>query len=189
MNSKVRLGALFAPLSLVLGQAVLGGCASSEASRPAAAAPDQAAAFAQNRCTGFTEDGAVADIINGKAVERVSPLYSGGGSSKTSNPRLIGAAVYVRPAGGETAEWLNRALECHSAKRTSDRAAAFAAGSDPFFLPDSVVRIRVQAAGDSLKVSIEGASSSEAHEILARATSFASASGASVGYASSPELP
>jgi hypothetical protein len=128
-------------------------------------------------------------VLNGKTVESVTPLYSGGGSSKTNNPRLLGAVVYVRPAAGETAEWLNRALECHAAKRTSDRASAFASPSDPFFLPDSHVRIRVQPAGDSFKVDIEGISSADARDIFSRASAFATASGAAQGLAAQPELP
>jgi hypothetical protein len=187
MFDHIRLGPLFAPLALVLGQAAVSGCASSEAQRGPSTPSDQAKAFQQARCTGVADDGTVANVIDGKAVEGVRPLYSGV-SSRTGNARLLGATLYVRPALGETAEWLNRALECHSAKRTSERTAAFA-GSDPFFLPDSVVSIRVQAAADRFKVDIQSTSSADAREILARATTFASASRAAQGIAAQPELP
>jgi hypothetical protein len=189
MIARNRLGALLAPLTLVLGNATLSGCASSDAARAPASASDQATAFTHARCGGFADESLLADVLNGKTVESVTPLYSGGGSSKTNNPRLLGAVVYVRPAAGETAEWLNRALECHAAKRTSDRASAFASPSDPFFLPDSHVRIRVQPAGDSFKVDIEGISSADARDIFSRASAFATASGAAQGLAAQPELP
>jgi len=187
MNRHIRLGTLFAPLALVFGQAAITGCAASDAGRAPASPSDQATAFRQARCRGVADDGAIADVINGKAVEGVSPLYSGI-STKTSNPRLVGASVYVRPARGETAEWLNRSLECHGAKRTSEPASGLAA-NDPFFLPDSLVSIHVEAEGDRFKVNIQGNSGADAREILGRASALVNASAASQGVAAQPELP
>jgi hypothetical protein len=161
---------------------MLSGCAASEAARAPVDPSSQATAFTQTRCTGYADDAAVAEILNGHAVENVTPLYSGG-VSKTSNARLIGAAFYVRPAAGETAEWLNRAIECHSARQTADRSASRAGTNDPFFLPASSVQIRVQSAGDTFRIDVEGRTSEDARAILARASAFVRSSGAAQGVA------
>src|ERR1700678_4500480 len=97
MLHHIRLGTLVAPFALVLGQTALIGCASSDAQRGPSTPSDQATAFQQARCTGVADDGTVADVIDGKAVEGVRPLYSGT-NGKTSNVRLLGATLYVRPA-------------------------------------------------------------------------------------------
>jgi hypothetical protein len=174
-------------IALVVGGAALSGCASSYSPSGAQSPSEQATAFKQTRCSGGGDDAVVADILNGKAVESVMPFYSGGGS-KTSNSRLLGVTVYVRPSAGETAEWLNRALECHSAQQTSERTAMMN-GADPFFLPDAIVKIRVRSSGDGFKIDVEGSSSADAREILSRASAFAGATGASKGLAVQPELP
>jgi hypothetical protein len=170
MSEKDRFGTLLAPLALLFACVAAGGCASQSSAPPRSPAED-ATAFRQTRCSEFTDDKAVANILSGKSVEGVSALYNGAGG-RGGNAHLEGATVYVRPGAGQTAEWLDRALECHSAKRTSE-AAGFAATNDPFFLPDSRVTIRVQSANDSFRVDIEGASTADAREILARANAFA----------------
>jgi hypothetical protein len=182
-------GRLFVPLCLFFGPLALSGCAASEGSRAPADPASQATAFKQTRCSGYADDAPVADILNGSAVEDVTPLYSGG-VSKTSSAKMVGASFYVRPAAGETAEWLNRAIECHSARQTADRSASPASASDPFFLPDSVVSVRVHSAGDTFRIDVEGRSSVDARAIIARAGAFARASGAAAhGMAAQLDLP
>ena len=149
----------------VLGSGLLLGCATAP---PAQSPAGQAAAFQQGRCTAQLGEPVVAKILDGSAVERVEPLYSGS-SSKTSNPRLLGATIVVDPVHGETAEWLDRALECHGAQQVMLHASGEPMKSDPFFLPESMVQIDVASAGDGYRVRVSSTSSAEAHEILDRA--------------------
>jgi hypothetical protein len=149
----------------VLGSGLLLGCATAPPSQSPAG---QAAAFQQGRCTAQLGEQAVAKILDGSAVERVEPLYSVS-SSKTSNSRLLGAAIEVAPVRGETAEWLARSLECHGAQQVMLHASGQPMKSDPFFLPESMVQIDVASAGDGYRVTVSSTSSAEAHEILDRA--------------------
>jgi hypothetical protein len=80
--------------------------------------------------------------------------------------------IYVRPARGESAEWLERALECHSVRLAAAPGLAMAAGNDPFALPGSKPGIAVRSAGDGFRIEISSALSAEAHDILARAQAF-----------------
>jgi hypothetical protein len=151
-------------LTAVLSLGLTYGC---ENAQPAQSAADQALAQ-RARCTAEFGDAAIAGVLDGSAIERVDPLYSSS-ASKSSNTRLMGAALVVRPASGETAEWLDRALECHSAQQLEAQARGLAARSDPFWLPNSGVQIDVTSAGDGFRVQVSGATSADARAILARA--------------------
>jgi hypothetical protein len=70
-----------------------------------------------------------------------------------------------------TAESLDRALECHSAKAAL--GDSHGAWDDPFFLPGSFVAIDVRAAGYGYEVAVSGASSDEGYAIMTRAQAFA----------------
>jgi hypothetical protein len=160
-------------LSMVLGSGLLFGCQSAPPVR------SQAAAVERTRCTPDLGDAAVASILDGSAVERVDPLYDGAGSSRTELSRLRGAAILVRPAPGETAEWLDRALECHGAQLTAHGSGSVAqTNTDPFWLPDSLVQVEVTSAGDSFLVHVTSGSTAKAHEILSRAETLSSTHGA-----------
>jgi len=161
MNKHTR----FLGFAAVLGSGLLLGC---EAAPTAQSPAGQAAAFQQGRCAAQLGEQAVAKILDGSAVERVEPLYSVS-SSKTSNSRLLGAAIEVVPVRGETAEWLARALECHGAQQVMLHASGDPLKSDPFFLPESMVQIDVASAGDGYRVTVSSTSSAEAREILDRA--------------------
>jgi hypothetical protein len=80
--------------------------------------------------------------------------------------------LYVRPAPGATAEWLERALKCHSTRLAASQGRAIAAGNDPFALPGSAPEIAVKSAGDGFRIEISGALGTEARDILARAQAF-----------------
>jgi hypothetical protein len=151
-------------LTGVLSMGLTYGC---ENAPPAQSAADQAPA-PRARCTAEFGDAAIASVLDGSAIERVEPLYSSS-SSKSSNPRLMGASLVVTPASGETAEWLARALECHSAQQLEAQARGLATRSDPFWLPNSGVQIDVTSAGDGFRVLVSGRNSADARAILARA--------------------
>jgi len=99
-----------------------------------------------------------------------------GANSKTSSPRLEGAVLSVRPSPGVTSEWLNRALECHSARQATGQASAVGAGSDPFVLAGGTPYILVRSEGDGFRVEISAASNADAREILGRVEAFGAAS-------------
>jgi hypothetical protein len=144
------------------------GCASA----PQPKTPtEQANGLQQNRCAAFRDDSTIAEVLSGRAVERVDPLYAGT-QTKSSSPRLQGAVLTVRPIRGVTAEWLDRSLECHGVERMLGRSSTLANAVDPFVLPGSVVLINVHSAGDGFRVELVGATTADAREILSRADSF-----------------
>lgn len=156
------------PVTLAVAAGLVVGCA---ASAPPRSAAEQASAWDQNQCASFRDDAAIAEVLSGRAVERVDPLYVGV-QSKSSSPRLEGAVLSVRPIRGATAEWLNRSLECHGVERMLGRVTALGNAVDPFVLPGSFVHIRVQSSGDGFRVELSGATISEGREILSRADAF-----------------
>jgi hypothetical protein len=157
------------PVTLAVTAVLVVGCA---ASAPPRSAAEQASAWDQNQCASFRDDAAIAEVLSGRAVERVDPLYEGV-QSKSSSPRLEGAALSVRPIRGATAEWLNRSLECHGVERMLGRVTALGNTTvDPFVLPGSFVHIRVQSSGDGFRVELSGTTIAEAREILSRADAF-----------------
>jgi hypothetical protein len=159
--------------ALVLGSGLLFGCEKT----PAAQSPASQAAAQRARCTADFSDAAIGRVLDGSAVERVEPFYTGY-TSKSSNPRLQGAAIVVRPARGETAEWLDRALECHEAQQLTTQASGSSARTDPFWLPGSRVQIDVTSARDGFRIQLSGGSSAEARAILARAQALPSGAAA-----------
>jgi len=152
---------------LIAGGAVCG-CASSQ---PTQTPVETASAWERSQCVAFRNDPAIADILNGKAIERIEPLYAGV-QSKSSSPRLAGAVLLVRPIRGVSAEWLDRSLECHGVERMLGQGTALGGAVDPFALPGSSVRINVHSTGDGFRVDLIGATSAEAREILSRADAF-----------------
>lgn len=155
----------FLAFAAILAPSVLLGCQSAE---PARSPADQAAAVERTYCTADFSDKQLTRVLDGSAVERIEPVYSGW-ASKGSNPRLRGAAIVVRPVQGETAEWLNRALECHSARQLGSFARGSTVPADPFWLSDALVRIEVASSGDGFRIQLTGETSADAREILARA--------------------
>ncbi|MGO9837371.1 MAG: hypothetical protein ACLP1X_24525, partial [Polyangiaceae bacterium] len=97
--------------------------------------------------------------------------------------RFFGAVALegtIEPFGGDAREGfhnhggaaeLDRALECHGAKEALGHTTA--ASDDPFWLPGSSVDIDVRSAKDGFDVAVSAYSSSDAHQVLARANAFA----------------
>jgi len=152
-------------LSMAIGSGLLMGC---ENTQQIQGPTDQATAAQRTRCNADFSDATIARVLDGSAIDRVEPLYSAS-TSKTSNPRLQGAAIVVEPAKGETAEWLARTLECHQAQQSTVQATASSERVDPFWLPGSSVHIDVTSARDGFRIQVTGSSNATAQEILARA--------------------
>jgi hypothetical protein len=163
-----------------LAAAVSLGCQAS--SEPAKSPADEATEMARTRCGPDLDEAALSPVLDGTALRDVQPLYSDAEGSKTGSQSLLrGAVVNLQAVSGLTAEWLDRALECHSAKLVLGQSQQAAGAEDPFWLPGSVVDIDVQSAKDGFRVAVAGTSPAEGQQILARARSFASAKAKAAG--------
>lgn len=158
-----------------IGLVTFVGCAAS--TPPAKSASDQAAEMERTRCSATDDEGALKPVLSGSAIEKVEPLYGKIENAKGGEqPELQGAIISVRPVAGMTGEWLDRALECHSAKRVLGKIPATDLPNDPFWLPGNrTVDIDAESARDGFTVAVRGGSVADGHEILERATAFHSA--------------
>jgi len=170
---KARNG-MFA-FSMAIGAGLLFGC---ENTQQIPGPADQPNAAQQVRCTADFSDATIARVLDGSAIEHVEPLYSRS-ASKTSNPRLQGAAIVVEPTKGETEARLARSLECHQAQQPGITTSA--ARPDPFRLQGSLVGIDVTSARDGFRIEVTGSSSAAAREILARAQALGAQTGVAQG--------
>jgi len=64
----------------------------------------------------------------------------------------------VRAVRGFTATWLDRALECHAARRLLGRIPESTLPNEPFWLPEKMVDIEVAATHAGFQVFIRGQS-------------------------------
>jgi len=132
---------------------------------------DQAAFMEHTRCIAGDDDATLAPVLSASSVQNVEPLYATLEGAKSGlHAELRGATVVVAALPGMTAEWLDRALECHSAREALGHAPAPSA--DPFWLPGSSVDIDVRSARDGFNVAVTGYSPDDARQILARANAF-----------------
>jgi hypothetical protein len=127
----------------------------------------------RTRCGADLDPKALEPLLDGTAVDSVQPLYANVENAKSgAQSELQGATIRVRALQGVTAEWLDRALECHSAQRVLGRIPESSAPNDPFWLPGRVVDIDAQSARDGFTVAVRGSTSDDARAILARANGF-----------------
>jgi hypothetical protein len=154
------------------------GCTLTDFNPPPAKTPvEQAASMAQTRCGTDVAEASLVPLVTGASVESVEPLYTrSGGDRSGADTHLSGALVRVRASQGVTAEWLDRALECHGAKRMLDQLPSDTIANDPFWLPGRTVDIDVESARDGFKVAVRADGTDEAQEILIRATAYLAAS-------------
>jgi hypothetical protein len=169
-----------------LGAVVSFGCAGAEGQARSPA--EQAASMERTRCGADLDAKALEPVLDGKAIDSVLPLYANIESGKAgAQSELQGAIIRVRALQGVTAEWLDRALECHSAQRVLGRVPDSAFPSDPFWLPGRVVDIDTQSARDGFAVAVRGSTSGDAREILERANRALASAQASSGAAIASE--
>jgi len=161
----------YAVTAAALVAIAVAGCGSSDTNAQAKTAADHANYIATTRCNGVNEGQPISALLGGQTVTGVRPLYRGTEPSKSdARAQLRGAIVTVAAEPGVTAEWLDRALECHSADATLGQMAD---DGDPFFLPDAVVDIAVKPAQDGFAIQVSTTSPRDAQRILDRATSWA----------------
>ncbi|MGA7124555.1 MAG: hypothetical protein WBY94_30915 [Polyangiaceae bacterium] len=143
---------------------------------PATTPADKAAAVETSKCSAAVDEGRLAPVLTGSAIESVEPLYTRVAmrESDVQATALHGAWITVRPLPGMTAELLERSLECHSARATLGRVDT--PTSDPFALQSALVDISVKREGDAFRVGVGAPRTEEAHEILNRAEQLMAAS-------------
>jgi hypothetical protein len=174
MNTTQRIHTVL-PLSLLstwiaVALGAIGGCGSTAPSRTPA---DVAAAMERSRCGPDVDESALTPILGGEAIQDVEPLYASVSQEKSGPAsELRGATFRIRALPGVTPEWLDRALECHSARRVLGRIPAASAPSDPFWLPGSIVDIDVESARDGFTAKVAGSTPADGQEVLARANAF-----------------
>ena len=135
---------------------------------------DHAAFMERTRCTADDDGKMLAPVLGGSAVAGVQPLYSTVGGAKSGlQSELRGATVSVAALPGVTAEYLDRALECYSAKAVLGHGPT--ASDDPFWLPGASVDIDVRSNKDGFDIAVAGFSPEDAQKILARANAFGKA--------------
>jgi hypothetical protein len=177
--STTRGGKKSRTIAAALALAAAGGvgCELTDLNPPPPQTPtDKAASMERSACGPDVDDARLVPVVTGNAVDSVEPLYAGAPDSKSgSETRLYGAVIRIRASQGVTPEWLDRALECHGAKRLLRHTPQETIASDPFWLPGRMVDIRTEPAQDSYKVAVRGESTDDAQEILIRANAYLAA--------------
>jgi hypothetical protein len=163
--------------ALALAAVGAAGCELVDFNPPPPQTPaDKAASLARSACGPDVDDARLLPVISGSAVDSVEPLYSGSTDAQSgSETRLSGAIIRIRATQGVSPEWLDRALECHGAKRLPRQIPDGTLANDPFWLPGRMVDIRTEPARDSFKVAVRGESTEDAQEILIRANAYLTA--------------
>ncbi len=153
--------------------AAIVGCAATS-SAPARSPMDEAAAVERSRCGPDLDETTLEPIFSHRAIESAEPLYARTGTDRAgTGMKLQGANIYVRAIQGMTPEWLDRALECHGARRVLGKIPENVSPNDPFWLPGRMVDLDTQSMGHGFRVSIRGVTPDDAQEILIRANAFA----------------
>jgi len=169
-------GSLFVSAAGLLSLIALGpGCVTT----PKYSVAEEASMQEKARCVSGVSEAAIAPVFEKDSVERIEPLYTaaspGGHGSGGNYSQLIGAIIHLRAINGVTAEWLDGALECHSARRLLGELPE-ATPTDPFWLPGRMVDIEAVAARAGYHVYVRGGNIHDAEAILARANAFLEAS-------------
>jgi len=152
----------FALLSLA---ALLAGCAR-------VSARDRRLNAATQELTQYCDENAERDIAEAlETIQRVEPLVEKIKTGKSYFLGLTGAQVWFTAHKGFTAQWLERTLECHQARRVLENTAS-AGDVDPFWLEDGWVDIQVQPASAAFIALLRGRTLHEGEIIHSRAQAF-----------------
>jgi len=151
----------------IVGVFVLGGAAC--AGRPQAGV--QAAGVEREQCdaSSTAQDG----LVRSLRVIHVEPLYSHVRSNNTSEARVNGAKLVVRPPQGVSAEQLTRVLQCHSARVLLGQLSGNEVGSDPYWLPNGWVNIEVTPDNGNFAVTLSADTVRDNLAVYGRANHYA----------------
>jgi hypothetical protein len=139
------------------------------ASRPSPTA--KAAGIEQAQC-----DPSVAaqdSLVSSTRVLAVQPIYSHVMTSYSSEERVNGAKLLIRPPAGVSAEEMTRILQCHSAREWLGKVNPEAVKNDPYWLPDAWVNIDVKPEDGNFAVTISADSVHDNLKVFGRANHYA----------------
>jgi len=157
--------------SYVFGTLAVGALslASACASQPRASV--QAAGVERMQCD--SSSSSQDDVVRSVAVLHVQPLYSHVRTGNTSEERVNGAKLMVRPPKGVSAEQLTRILQCHSARVLLGQLNSSAVPNDPYWLPDTWVAIDVKPEDGNFAVTVSADTLRDNLQVYSRANHYA----------------
>ena len=167
VRTKIRIGAL------VLS-GLFAGCGGGLAHTNFATSQDRAAHQERTSCSDAASE-LDTRLLTPGIVQSAEPLYAVVQTKHGIERRLMGAQLRVPAQPGLTAEWLERTLKCHGARRTLSAEQSPAAS--PYFLPNGWVEIAVETNGDGFNVHLRGEDREASQQILDRAKAFTVAIG------------
>jgi hypothetical protein len=113
------------------------------------------------------------DLVRSIKVIHVQPLYSHVRTNNSSEERVNGAKLLVRPPTGVSAEQLTRVLQCHSARTLLGQLNSNAVPNDPYWLPDTWVAIDVKPENGNFAVTVSADSVRDNLQVFGRANHYA----------------
>jgi hypothetical protein len=153
--------------ALVVGLCATSACASSPP-------PEARAASVERVQCEPTATGSDADrLIRSTTVIAVEPIYSDIITSNTSEKRVAGAKLVVRPPPGVTADQMTRLLQCHSARVLLGQVSASAIANDPYWLADRWVDIQVTPEDGNFAITLSADSVRDNLKVYSRASRYA----------------
>jgi hypothetical protein len=124
-------------------------------------------------------------LVRQTKVVSVEPIYAHIVTTGSSEERIDGAKLVVRPPPGVSAEQMTRVLQCHGARVLLGQLNADSVRNDPYWLPDRWVNIEVTSENGNFAVTLMADSIRDNLEVLTHASAFASEH----ALATEPELP
>jgi hypothetical protein len=113
------------------------------------------------------------DLVRSIAVLHVQPIYTHMGSNGSTEERVNGATMLVRPPKGVSADQLTRILQCHGARVLLGQLNRSAVPSDPYSLPDKWVNIDVKPENGNFAITLSADTVRDNLEVYGRANHYA----------------
>ncbi len=160
-------------------------CVVSLASACASAPPpvERATSVAQLQCDSMARS--QDQLIRSTRVLSVQPLYSHIMTADSSDERVDGTKLLVRPPPGVSAEQMTRILQCHGARVLLGQVNRDTVASDPYWLPNRWVNIQVTSENGNFAITVSAESLRDNLKVFGRANRYAD----DHALAAEPELP
>jgi hypothetical protein len=160
------------PRTMLSALVVVGLCATSAC---ASSPPPQARAASVERvqCEPTATGSDTDRLIRSTTVIAVEPIYSDIITSNTSEKRVAGAKLVVRPPPGVTADEMTRLLQCHSARVLLGQVSGSAITNDPYWLADTWVDIQVTPEDGNFAITLSADSVRDNLKVYGRASRYA----------------
>jgi hypothetical protein len=133
----------------------------------------------RRRCGPDVDESVLAPIFSKEAILGWDTAYLAaatcGGGAGGCYKRLAGAVIIIKALKGYSAEWLDRALECHSARRALGKIPPGDIPNDPFWLPGKTLDIDVVSTRGEFAATVRTLQPSDAQEIVNRTKAFVEA--------------